>query len=220
MGVLEDILQMKGQGISDQEIMQTLQSQGVAPQTINDAMSQAEIKNAVGNEAPYPGGEQGYQDQYAPQDQGYAQGGQEYYPQEQGGYDQGYESAGMDTSQIIEIAEQVFSEKIGKIQTQIRELSEFKTLMESKIEHLTDRTKRVETIMDKTQMAILDKVGSYGKNLSNVKKEMDMMQDSFGKMVPHLAEKAQHHQAAKKLAKKTPVKKSVKKVTKKISKRR
>ncbi len=210
MGILEDITQMKGQGISDQEIIQNLQNQGISPQAINDAMSQAEIKNAVGNEEQYQ--EQGqYGGEYAPQDQGgYDQGGQEYYPQDQGGYDQGYDTGGMDTSKMIEIAEQVFSEKIGKIQSQVRELSEFKTLMESKVEHLTDRTKRVETIMDKTQMAILDKVGSYGKNLSNVKKELDMVQDSFGKMVPHLAAKAQHHQAAKK----TPVKKPVKKVVK------
>lgn len=209
MGVLEDIGQMKSQGISDQEIIQSLQSQGIAPQTINDAMSQSEIKNAVGNEAPYPGEDQGGYDQgggeYAPQEQGgYDQGGQEYYPQDQGGYDQG----GMDTSQIIEIAEQVFSEKIGKIQKQVRELSEFKTLMESKVEHLTERTKRVEAMMDKTQMAILDKVGSYGKNLSNVKKELDMVQDSFGKMVPHLA--AKHHSTIPKTSVKKPVKKTSK----------
>ena len=37
--------------------------------------------------------------------------------------------------------------------------------------------------MDKLQLAILDKVGSYGKNLDIVKKEMQMMQDSFGKVM-------------------------------------
>ena len=33
------------------------------------------------------------------------------------------------------------------------------------------------------QIAILEKVGSYGQNLDSIKKEMSMMQDSFTKMV-------------------------------------
>ena len=47
MGVLEQITQMKNQGIPDQEIVSNLQEQGISPKEINDALSQAQIKNAV-----------------------------------------------------------------------------------------------------------------------------------------------------------------------------
>ena len=41
--------------------------------------------------------------------------------------------------------------------------------------------------MDKLQLAILNKIGSYGKTLESIKKEMSMMQDSFGKALPGMA---------------------------------
>ena len=44
MGVLEQIMQMRSQGISDEEIISRLQERGITPQAINDALSQAEIK--------------------------------------------------------------------------------------------------------------------------------------------------------------------------------
>ncbi len=221
MGIIEDIGQMRNQGMADQDIMNTLQDQGISPQEISNAINQAQIKQAVVNPGEYPPQDQGY----APQPGGMGAqefGGDMYMPQDQGYYpqDQGYEGGGSSTSTMVEIAEQVFTEKIQKIQKEVRELSEFKTLMESKIEHLTDRIKRVENITDKTQMAILEKVGSYGKGLDNVKKEVGMMQDSFTKMIPSLAEKAKHHQTAKKTLVKKPIKKVSKKLIKKSSKKR
>jgi hypothetical protein len=51
------------------------------------------------------------------------------------------------------------------------------------MENISDRLKKIETIIDKLQIAILEKVGSYGKNLEGIKKEMSMMQDSFSKMI-------------------------------------
>ena len=50
MGILEQITQMKQQGIGDREIISSLQSQGISPKQISDALSQAEIKSAVMNE--------------------------------------------------------------------------------------------------------------------------------------------------------------------------
>jgi hypothetical protein len=141
------------------------------------------------------------QDYYNPEDnsqnQGYpnppVQGGnsqQEYYPQYN--YDEyspqqaaGY---GADTDSIIEIAEQVFSEKTKELQKQIEMMSEFATLAENKIENNTERIKRMEKMIDNLQIKILEKVGSYGENLNSVKKEMSMMQESFSKVLPELAE--------------------------------
>ena len=194
MTVLDQIMQMKGQGVSDEEIVGQLAQQGISPKEINDALNQAQIKNAVsydeelqpsiiqGGEAP-PAPDQNYnagtyqqpqpQEAYAPQESG------QYYTPE----GQGYAPEGVNTDTVMEIADQVFSDKIKKIQKQVDTTSEAAIVLQTKTENISDRLKKIETIIDQLQMSILEKVGSYGNNLESIKKEMSMMQDSFSKMV-------------------------------------
>ena len=208
MGVLEQITQMKNQGTPDQEIVNKLQQQGVSPREINDALNQAQIKSAISNTSstqeiqPSIMRQEGTsneqvpptpqtQEMYTPQPQ-QEYSSQELYPQQeyyQEGSSGDYASEGMGADTMIEVAEQVFSEKIKKLQKQTEEINEFKTLAQTKIDSTAERLKKIETIIDKLQIAILNKVGSYGKDLETIKKEMSMMQDSFGKMVKHTTTK-------------------------------
>ena len=261
MGALEQIGEMKNQGISENEIISKLQQQGISPKEINDALNQSQIKQAVGNP---PQGNQGegmetsvmdqdppqsisnqplqqqastettqndyppkkgqiptenynYQNEFPPQE--------EYYPQEapQGSYEDYNEyegGGGTSTDTLMEIAEQVFTEKIKKTQKKVEELNELKSIAQIKIDNLTDRVKRMEKIIDKLQLEILNKVGSYGGDLSSIKKEMSMMQDSFGKMVsnpvnihpttihPQTPHKPTHKISHKPSAKKITIKKT------------
>ncbi len=219
MGALEQITQMKHQGMSDQEIMTALNEQGTSPKMISEGFAQAKIKNAVSNPqnkeefeenipTPYPLSTA--QNMYTPQtreisepniytppqEESYApapQSQEEYYPQENYG-STGYEDydSGTNTDTIIEVSEQVFEEKIKKTNKKITELSEFKNLAETKIENVSERLKRIETVIDKLQISILEKIGSYGENLGSIKKEMSMMQDSFGKLVGSSIKKKAH----------------------------
>jgi hypothetical protein len=198
MSVLDQIMQMKGQGISDEEIVGQLAQQGISPKEINDALKQAQIKNAVsyddeqlqpsiaqGGEAPAPSqnyGTQEYQPQEAYQQQPEASQ-QQYYAAEGGGQQQGYAPEGVNTDTVMEIADQVFSDKIKKIQKQVDTTSETTNLLQTKTDNISERLKKIESIIDRLQMSILDKIGSYGDNLENIKNEMSMMQDSFTKMV-------------------------------------
>lgn len=202
MGVLEQIKQMQNQGLPDENIVTKLNEQGVSPREINDALNQSEIKRAVVDEkninspeqVPPPPNKQA-QGNYIPQTQEVPESptvGEEMYPQQQeylqpqDSYQQNqysYPSGGMDSDTIIEIAEQVFFEKTKKIQKQVEDLNEFKILTHTRIENIADRLKRIETIIDKLQIAILEKIGSYGENINSIKKEMAMMQDSFGKVI-------------------------------------
>jgi len=187
MGILEQIIGMRNQGISDEEIVGRLQERGITPQAINDALNQAEIKKAVSNEGisgpPAPSQYQGQEEYYPQQEQQYSP--QEYSPQQQN-YEPQYSGGGIDTSTIIEISEKVFLEKTQKMQKQLKEVVEFKALAESRIESVSERLKRIENMIDKLQVAILEKIGSYGRGLENVQKEMQMMQDSFGKVISPL----------------------------------
>lgn len=235
MGVLEDITKMKNEGKGDEEIASELKQRGISPREIEDSFSQARIKNAVsdedeisslsppssemyapprpstleateeeGNYDSYPQFEQDYE-QYPPQKQEY----QEYYPEEN--YEgQSYQPD--NTDNIIEISEQIFNEKIGEIKKQLEELKEFKVLFQTKVENSLERLKKIESIIDKLQIAILEKVGSYGENLSDIKKEMLMMQESFKKIadkdiIHHTrsiksAPSKKHHTPKKKISKK------------------
>lgn len=125
-----------------------------------------------------------------PQMQGYADYEAEGYAPQEGYVDPGM-SGGYDTDTIIEIAEQVFSEKIKREQKQIETLTEFATLVETRISNDHERIKRIEEVIDKLQIAILEKIGSYGRNIESIKNEMGMMQESFEKMVPALHERAE-----------------------------
>jgi len=153
--------------------------------------------------------------EYIPQPQEYIPPPTEYAPQEN--YDYPPEMTGTtNTDTMIEISEQVFFEKIKTIQKHVDDMNEFKTLSETKIDHISTRLKRIETVIDDLQKAILEKVGSYGRNLESIKKEMSMMQDSFGKMIGNIAEKHSHAHTHHTIRKKTTVlHKSSKKRTKK-----
>ncbi len=134
---------------------------------------------------------------YAPQqaDQGYYQPQTQDYgapapgpSQEFANYDdqqqEVYEpSLGLDSETITEIAEQVVLDKTKEMRAQLENTNEFKSIAKAKIDHIEDRLHRIEQMIDKLQLSILDKVGSYVGGVEHIKKEMAMMQDSFGKVL-------------------------------------
>jgi len=221
MSIMEDASRMRSRGMSNGEIIKSLQDNGASPKTINDALNQLDIKKAVSNESAQYGNNQyeqeqpqeecnnqrGYQrtqevpesDTYLPQQQEEVYDG---YPNQQQGGEYDYQSSGIDTSTVIEISEQVFSEKMQSIQKKIDEVSEFKVLSESKLEHLNEGLKKIESIIDNLQVTILEKVGGYGHGIESIKKEMSMMQDSFGKLAGRETIPKRQKTDAKKLSQK------------------
>jgi DNA-binding transcriptional MerR regulator len=157
---------MQQQGIPEEQIVSSLQEQGVSPKEIEDALNQSKVKSAVAGESdeppqgqsPYSPQTQEMEEEYAPQS-GDAGMQQDYYAQDQGGY----APATNDADTIIEISEQVFSEKIKAIMQQIEALNEFKALSQVKIDNLEERLKRIESIIDRMQVEIVNKVGNYGR---------------------------------------------------------
>jgi hypothetical protein len=244
MAALEQITNLKQQGKTDQEIISTLQSQGISPKEITDGLAQSQVKSAVaGQNVPIPPGmqqgsimdnpqkqgeqnlpppkpgeqdlqsptlqnpqeprpPQGQQPYIPPQQESYmppqpTQGmqepQQEFYQPEEGAYEEGYE-----TDTMIDVAEQVFAEKMSEISKHLTGLKELKTLTESRVKNIEERLLKLESIMDKLQIEILKKVGSYGDNLQSIKNEMSMMQNSFGKVINPLVDKNSNTSSVKK----------------------
>lgn len=197
MGTLEQVTQLRNQGMSDDQISSSLQQQGISPKEITDAINQSNVKNAVAGDssqtqAPAPTNQPqnpnqtgGYTDQsgaYAPQTQDYSQGtqgGQEYYQEAPYATSP---AAGTSPDTMIELANQVFSEKIRKTSKQVNELNEFKTMAQVKLDNLEERMKRIEKIIDTIQVKVLEKVGAFSSELRKTQKEVGMVEDSFAKM--------------------------------------
>lgn len=94
----------------------------------------------------------------------------------------------VNTEIVIETAEQIINEKTKDIQKQITEFLRFKTETQGKINNIDDRLKRIEMIIDRLQMSIMQKIGTYDKNIADLKKEMITTQDSFSKVLNPLSE--------------------------------
>lgn len=147
---------------------------------------------------PQPSGN--YQEQYPreayPEDQypqeAYQENNhpQDAYPTDQylqdAGYDyQQYSSSPLSSDTISEIADQIISEKLAGIRDQLEDSIDSKTTAETKLSHLDERLQRIEKIIDRLQLSILQKVGEYATSVSDLKKEVIETQKSF---------KAVHHQ--------------------------
>lgn len=231
MGALEEVTRLKKEGKQENEIINELKNRGLNPKEIQDAISQVKIKDAINapeentqmpENTPQPTQDssqipqmqdpqnqsyspQGYDQNYGQQD--YDQGYSQDYSQ---GYDQGYNNPGYSqattgTDNMIEIAEQVFSERIKNQEKKISEVNEFKSLTETKIQNMAQRLERIEKMLDTLQVKILEKVGLYGQDLNSIKKEMTMIEDSFQKAVNPMMDKAERktHSAKKHTKKKT-----------------
>ncbi|MEM3074457.1 MAG: hypothetical protein QW727_00745 [Candidatus Pacearchaeota archaeon] len=226
MAVIDQVRQLKSQGMGDSEIIGILQEQGISPREINDALTRSKIKEAVYTNSFDDESEQGMQEgmepsvlseyqeaplEPLPQEGPYAQeigyGGNlnapipgqadyshssEKYPQEFQGYgypdenisqypaqSQGYSSQDM----ISEIADQMISEKTKDILKKISELSEIKTLLSSKVDKIDQRLTRIESIIDQLQASLLRNSTQQEQTLSDIKTEMEMMQESFSKVL-------------------------------------
>lgn len=156
----------------NQTEQQTYNPQPPQPQAGNEySPTQQNYQPSYPAQSPSPQ----YPESYAPQ-----QPQDEYYEE---AYDPNQYGGGYSSDTMIEIAEQVFSEKIKKIEKQAKELEEFKTIYSTRIDDINERLKRMEKYFDKMQLEILEKVGEYGKGLNAVKKEMNMVEDSFSKIM-------------------------------------
>ncbi len=201
MSTTDEIKRMRQEGIPDQEIMQSLRQKGISQKEIENALTQAQIKEAItaNSQSPYQensgmagyqqsfpiASEQENQQQEIPSPSQY----QEQYPQQYEqpqGYDYSYQpqyaQTQISSDTINEIAEQVMSEKLLKIRSQIEKLADLKTIAETKIFGIDERLKRIEKIIDNLQLSILQKIGQYASGVSDLKKELVETQKSFSSL--------------------------------------
>ena len=220
MGIIDDIKRMQNEGRTEQEITMQLQNQGHEQKEIYEALAQAKIKEAVAGAESGTEGEgsalangnpmrpsmlnstasdepqspeletqevipQQYQSQQYTQPYTLpAQGQVESYT------NQGY-YAGPSADAITEVVEQIVAERIGKVSQELARSIENKQIIETKIEYVDERLKKIEKIIDRLQLSILQKVGEYMTNVEDLKTEVVETQKSFKTLLSSHSSKTQ-----------------------------
>jgi|SRR3989344_5797303 len=191
--IVEEIDQMNMQPSMLTTEQQNQERSEKDPQEIQNK-NQAPIEQQYQQEQESPQvEEQPYLPIPAPEPQEYSQ---QYDPQYQQPYQdyQQYPSA-LSPDTISEIAEQAIMEKIGPIKDLLEKSIDLKNTLNVKIDHLFERIQRIESIIDKLQISVLQRVGEYVSNISDIKKEIIETQKSFKAMhsKTHLPHQNQPH---------------------------
>jgi len=182
------------------QMQQSMISQTLAPQGQPDLPISSEMSGNYQGEdlGQAPGAYEGMQPSMLGQNQG-DNGTQEYgadpYTTGNGGNYPSYQSYGdaMSSDVISEVAEQVVSEKMASMHDMVERAVDFRTIAEARIGSLDNRLKRIEKILDVLQVSLLQKVGEYVNDVSDLKREMIENQKSM-----HAISKGYGHTITKK----------------------
>jgi hypothetical protein len=192
MAILDQVIQMQGEGKENPEILRVLQEQGISAKEVSDAINQAQIKNALTTQENKMEQQSIMTDnstvpEATPQaSQPVAQ--EEYYAQTPQGYDQNYTEGEygqgtVDPDTISEIAKQVVDEEFKAFEKKTGNLASFKNSTESNMENIEERLKRIEQIIDKLQQSVIQKIGEFGENTNYIRKDLENLHNTTSKLM-------------------------------------
>ncbi|MBS3121988.1 hypothetical protein J4434_03845 [Candidatus Woesearchaeota archaeon] len=190
---VDKVFMLKRQGLSNNQIIQTLQRDGHSTHDIYDALSLAELKGGV-EMSPQTTAQQQGPFMQQPQSMNPAMPPIEQ-PDGMNSMDNGMQSPqrfGEDKSpeleRIEELAEAIIDEKWNEIVKSINKIAEWKERTESKITKLEQQFDDLKTNFDQLHQGVLGKIGDYDKNLMNISTEIQAMDKVFQKVLPIMTE--------------------------------
>jgi hypothetical protein len=165
----DQVMSMQQQGLTNNQIIQTLQRQGYQPQQIYDAMAQAESR--VGPE-PMPEAPSAGPGEF-PAAGGMGMGAQRG---EGGEAPKGAE----------EMVEAIVEEKWHEFTRELGKVTEWKDATTSRLDKVDQSMADMKSDLDNLHKAIVSKISEYDKNLLDVGTEIKAMEKVFQKVLPEL----------------------------------
>lgn len=199
---IEQVISMRQQGLSNNQITQALQREGFKTHEIFDAMNQADMKAGM---SPMPLGPQ-QEPEGLPQGpplqtptqgplqesplQGPPQGPPGQMPPPMGSPNMSADDSGMSPvdERIEEIAEAIIDEKWSDLLDNIKKIIDWKELTEARLDKTEQKFNDLKNEFDKLHSAILDRIGQYDQNMSDVGSEIKALEKVFQKILPTLTE--------------------------------
>lgn len=177
---IEQVLMMKQQGYTNNQIVQALQSQGYSTNQIYDAINQANLSGSQGMqpEIGMPDYGQSYEQYQQPQYQQQTfQAPKEVQP-----------AATIDEERIQEIAESIIDEKWNEFASDIKRVIEWKDRSEDRLAKIEQQIIDLRLAIDSLTRNITSKISAYDQNITDVGTEIKAMEKVFQKVLPTLTE--------------------------------
>ena len=178
---VNSVLKMREQGLSNNQIITSLQREGYQTTEIFDAMNQADLKRANGAPVEDNGGEM--QNQIYPEDLMDEPQQLEQQPDYQ---EPSYSDK--DVSKIEELVEAVVEEKWVDLVKDVSKIVEWKSGVESDIISIKQEIEDLKASFKELQSNILSKIDEYDKNIVRVSTNIKAMENVFQKAIPTFTE--------------------------------
>ena len=177
---VEQVLMMKQQGYTNNQIVQALQSQGYNTNQVYDAISQSNL----GGQGMQP--EMGMPDYGQSSEQSYSQ--PQYQPQSFQAPKEMQAPPTMDEERIQEIAESIIDEKWNEFAADIKKVIEWKDRSEDRLAKIEQQIIDLRMTIDSLTKSIVSKISTYDQNIIDVGTEIKAMEKVFQKVLPTLTE--------------------------------
>jgi len=168
--IAQQVLSLRGRGLTDNQVIQELQKQGMSTQQIFDAMSHADLAATPEQEEPMSMPNQ-----------------LEAYPAPPQQYAEPAPYAS-DDDRIHEIAEAIINEKWDEVLADIQKIVAWKDAVENDIQQLKDETAAIKDEFNQLRQGILGKITESDANMRDVSSELKAVHQVFKDVIPTFTE--------------------------------
>ncbi len=196
---VNQVIEMRNQGLSNNQIIQNLQRQGYNSTQVYDALNQADMKGGVEPvsadnmqspepEKPIPQNPtpetQDYPQEQSQQPQSYDDqyNNQQYAPQFNESY---YQPNNIGTEELVE---SIIDEKWEDLVKDINKVVDWKNKTEARIVKIEQNIENLKENFSQIQKAITGKVGEYDKHIQEVGTDIKALEKVFQKVLPKFTE--------------------------------
>jgi len=171
------VLQMRADGLSNNQIIQNLQRQNYDSNQIFDALSQADMKGNTQHFGDLVGQDEGQEASSAVSGPSVPQ---QAFPD--------MSSLQPQSMQMEEAIESAIDEKWGVFEENVKKIISWKNDVENRMKQVESRMSGLEDQMKTLHEGIFGKIGEYDTHIKHLGSELKAMDKVFQKVLPDLAE--------------------------------
>ncbi len=181
----DTVLNMRAQGLSNNQIIQTLQRAAYNPQQIADAMAQADIKYNV-ESIPSMGAQESAAaaQQFSPSQ--YSD--ESSYGEQKQNVGSAMAENGFSVEALQQLIEQIIEEKWDALVSDVSRIAEWKEKVDTKLAAIDQKMSDMQASFDKLHSAILEKIGEYDQTITGVGTDIKALENVFKKILPGFME--------------------------------
>ncbi len=189
---VELVLQMRDQGLSNNQIISSMQREGYQTTQIFDAMNQADLKRANGApEEQNQFSQQQFQQQISPNELMYPDEQQQFQQPNQNVQQEVYSQPTYDqedATKIEELVEAIVEEKWIDLVKDVKKVIEWKSTVDSDIASIKQEVDDLKESFNSLQKNIIGKIDEYDRNISSASTNIKAMENVFQKSIPRFTE--------------------------------